>query len=100
MPSLADVWEQHHGRAMTDEEAEMIAARAPEVEAALAKMMPSLSGPTRLADGTVATPKASNWPARETDGFTPIARIEVSSEDRRVGKYCVRSFFFRLSPFL
>src|SRR3546814_17462160 len=72
MPSLADVWEQHHGRAMTDEEAEMIAARAPEVEAALAKMMRSLSGPTRLADGMVATPKASNWQAREKDGFTPI----------------------------
>src|SRR3546814_14949330 len=78
MPSLADVWEQHHGRAMTDEEAEMIAARAPEVEAALAKMMRSLSGPTRLADGTVATPKRA--------------------EERRVGKECVSTCRSRWSP--
>src|SRR3546814_19305858 len=66
MPSLDDVWEQHHGRAMTDEEAAMIAARAPDVEAALATMMRSISGPTRHASGQVATQKDRQWPANAT----------------------------------
>src|SRR3546814_12343238 len=55
-----------------------------------------LSAATR---GVVATPDADKWAPRRLVEFVYTLFLSVRSEERRVGKECVRTGRFRWSPY-
>jgi hypothetical protein len=72
--TFVEIWREFHGRPITAEELTAVQARAPEIDAAVATTRARRGGQRPTG------PALSNWPAGETEGFTPIARLEDDDE--------------------